>query len=225
MAYARTLTRLHGDETMERSRGYDGLGILLVVLGGLFLLQNFGFLDGTGAFIWALLFGCGGLVFLAVFLANRENWWALIPGFTLLGLAGTMVLGQFDATGGATGGFFLTSIGFAFLVIYLIRREHWWAIIPAGVLLTLALIATLSSVLPGETDASLFFFGLAATFGALYLLPTPLDRPTWALIPAGIMGIIGLLLLVAGGNMVGLVIPFILIASGGIIVLRALRRS
>jgi len=210
---------------MEKSKGYDGLGILLVLLGGLFLLQNFGFLGGLGDFIWAMLFGFGGLAFLIVFLANRENWWALIPGFTLLGLAGTMVLGELDTGGGATGGFFLASIGSAFLVIYLIRREHWWAIIPAGVLLTLALIATLSSVLPGETGASLLFFGLAATFGALYLIPTPLDHPTWALIPAGIMGVIGLLLFIAGGSMSGLIMPFVLIALGGIIVLRALRRN
>ena len=209
---------------MERSKGYDGLGILLVLLGGLFLLQNFGFLGGLGAFIWAVLFGFGGLAFLVVFLANRENWWALIPGFTLLGLAGTMVLGELNTAGGATGGFFLASIGFAFLVIYLIRREHWWAIIPAGVLLTLAVIATLSSTLPGETAGSLLFFGLATTFGALYLVPTPLDRPTWALIPAGIMAIIGLLLLISGGTMSGLIVPIALIAFGGIIVLRALRR-
>ena len=64
---------------MERSKGYDGLGILLVLLGGLFLLQNFGFLGGLGAFIWAVLFGFGGLAFLVVFLANRENWWASDP--------------------------------------------------------------------------------------------------------------------------------------------------
>ncbi len=210
---------------MEKSKGYNGLGVLLVALGGLFLLQNFGFLGGLGNFIWAVLFGFGGLAFLSVFLANRENWWALIPGFTLLGLTGTMVLDELDTAGDLSGGFFLASIGFAFLVIYLLRREYWWAIIPAGVLMTLAAIASLSSILPGDTDASLLFFGLAATFGAVYLMTTPMEQQSWALIPAGVMAIIGLLLLISGGAMTGLIVPFALIALGGIIVLRAVHRT
>jgi hypothetical protein len=206
---------------MERSEAHTGLGVLLVALGGLFLLQNFGFLGNLGNLVWIALFGLGGLAFLWVFIANREHWWALIPGFALLGLAGTLFLSGLDIAGGVIGGFFLGSIGMAFFVIYLIRREHWWAIIPAGALLTLALVATVSSSLPGEVGGSLFFFGLAATFGALYLLPTPMDRPSWPLIPAGILAIIGLLVLASGGNMLGLVVPFALIALGGIIVFRA----
>lgn len=207
---------------MEGSRAYTGFGVLLVALGGLFLLQNFGFLGDIGNFIWVALFGSGGLAFLWVFIANREHWWALIPGFALLGLAGTLLLSGLDIAGGLTGGFFLGSIGMAFLIIYTIRREHWWAIIPAGALLTLALVATVSSSLPGEVGGSLFFFGLAATFGALYLLPTPMDRPSWPLIPAGILAIIGVLVLASGGNMLGLVVPFALMALGGVIVFRAI---
>jgi hypothetical protein len=156
---------------MERPEDYAGLGVLLVALGALFLLQNFGFLGDIGNLIWVSLFGLGGLAFLWVFIANREQWWALIPGFALLGLAGTLFLSDLDIAGGLIGGFFLGSIGMAFLIIYIIRREHWWAIIPAGALLTLALVATVSSSLPGEVGGSIFFFGLAATFGA-HLLPT-----------------------------------------------------
>ena len=207
---------------MERSRTYTGLGVLLVALGGLFLLQNFGFLGDIGNLIWGALFGLGGLAFLWVSIANREHWWALIPGFALLGLAGTLFLSDLDIARGLTGGFFLGSIGVAFLIIYIIRREHWWAIIPAGALLTLALVATVSSSLPGEVGGSLFFFGLAATFGALYLLPTPMDQQSWPLIPAGVLAIIGLLVLASGGNMLGLVVPFALMALGGIIVFRAI---
>jgi hypothetical protein len=213
------------ENEMERSRAYTALGVLLVALGGLFLLQNFGFLGNVGSFVWAALFGLGGLAFLWVFISNREHWWALIPGFALLGLAGTNFFSDQsdqDIVSGFTGGFFLGAIGMAFLVIYIIRREHWWAIIPAGALLTLALVATLSASLPGEVAGSIFFFGLAATFGALYLVPTPLDRPSWALTPAGILAIIGLMVLATGGNMIGLVVPFALMAVGGIVVLRAI---
>jgi hypothetical protein len=30
-------------------------------------------------------------------------------------------------------------IGFAFWAIYFVKREHWWAIIPGSVMLTIAL--------------------------------------------------------------------------------------
>jgi hypothetical protein len=202
--------------------------VVLVALGSLFLLQNFGFLGNIGDLIWPLLFGLGGLAFLWVFISNREHWWALIPGFALLGLAGTIFLSGLDVmgevAGGVAGGFLLGSISMAFFVIYIIRRDNWWALIPAGVLFTLALVATVSSFLPGEMAGSIFFFGLAATFCALYLLPTELDRPTWALIPAGILAIIGLLVLISSGTMISLLIPLALIAAGAIMVLRAVTR-
>ena len=89
---------------MKSSRGYIGLGILLVVLGLLFLLQNFDLfnINVLGDLIWGVLFGAAGLVFLWVFVSNLEgNWWAVIPGFTLLGLAGPVAFGDFLGEAGA----------------------------------------------------------------------------------------------------------------------------
>ena len=74
---------------MRNNRAFTGvMGVLLLVAGGLLLLQNLGIFTPTisGA-IWAPLFGLGGMAFLLVFIFNREQWWALIPGMTLLGLA------------------------------------------------------------------------------------------------------------------------------------------
>jgi len=191
-------------------------GILLIVGGVLFLLQNLGFLGGSLALLWALLLGVGGAVFLYVFLTNRANWWVLVPGFALLGLAATVALNRLAPGVGETWGgtLFLSGIGFAFWVIYFTNREHWWPVIPGGVLLTIALVAGLSSVLEGVEVGGIFFLGLGLTFGLLSLLPTPEGRMKWALIPAAVLMVMGLLITAAATALLGYLWPVALILVG-----------
>jgi uncharacterized membrane protein YkgB len=79
---------------MRSTKGYIGLGILLVALGILLLLQTYHLLPDLGGLLWGLLAIAGGLIFLALFAAtpqavtppareakpgrasgaNRENW-------------------------------------------------------------------------------------------------------------------------------------------------------
>jgi hypothetical protein len=171
-------------------------GILLIIVGILLLLQNFGILRIVVALIWSLIFGVGGLVFLYMFLTNRTQWWAVIPGFALLGLAALIALDQFlPRIGDILGGtIFLGGIGLAFWVIYFLHREHWWAIIPGGVMFTLALVTVASYVLGGDWAGGVFFLGLGATFGLLYFVPTPHGRMKWALIPAAVLLVMGVLI-------------------------------
>ena len=196
-------------------------GILLIVAGVLFLLQNLGFLGGALALLWTLLFGASGVVFLYVFLANRANWWAVFPGFALLGLAGTIALNRFapglEAWGGAL---FLGGIGLAFWVVYLANREHWWAVIPGGVLFTIALVAGLSSAFGGVEMGGVFFLGLGLTFGLLSLLPTPEGRLKWAAIPAAVLLVIGLLIMAAATAIIGYLWPAALILLGLYLIFR-----
>jgi hypothetical protein len=173
--------------------------ILLIIVGILLLLQNFGILKVVVALIWSLIFGVGGLIFLYMFLTDRTQWWAIIPGFALLGLAALIVLGEFfprvgDALGGAI---FLGGIGLAFWVIYFLKREFWWTVIPGGVLFTLALIAGLSLIYEGPAMGGVFFLGLGLTFVLLYFVPTPQGRMKWALIPAAVLVVMGLLITAA----------------------------
>ena len=208
---------------MRNSKGYLGVGVLLIVLGALFLLQNFGLLGGVENLVWLSLFGLGGLVFLGVFISNHEHWWAIIPGFTLLGLAALIGFG--DRMGALGGALFLGAIGLSFWVIYILKREFWWAVIPGGTLFTLALVAGLAESLPGLEVGGIFFLGLAATFGLLYFIPTPEGRLKWALIPAGVLGIMGLFITVAAGNLIGWIWPAALILGGGYLIFRALMRA
>ena len=204
---------------MRNARGYFGLGLLLILVGILFLLQNFGLVGEFSNLIWVVLFGAGGLAFLWVFANNPENWWAVIPGFALLGIAGLIALG--DRLGAWGGALFLGGIGLSFWVIYAMRREFWWAVIPGGALTTLALVAGASEFLPGEAVGGLFFLGMAATFGLVYLLPTPEGRMKWALIPAGIMAVMGVMLMLMVGNLINFIWPIVLIIGGGYLLLRA----
>ena len=199
--------------------------VLLIGLGVLFLLSNFNMLPfeiEDNNIFWTVAFAVGGLAFIAAYISNaRENWWAVIPGFTLLGLAALVALPESVQEMG--GGLFLGMIGLSFWVIYFTRREFWWAIIPGGVLLTLAVVAGFSNLMEGTTTGAFFFLGLAATFFVVYFMPTQEGRMLWAIWPAGVLGILGMLLLAGAEGMARFVWPLFLLVAGGLLVFRALR--
>ncbi len=201
-------------------------GLLLILFGGLALLQSLGILEGALTLLWALLFGAGGVLFLYTFFSDRTNWWAIIPGFVLLGIF--LLLGlDFVApeTGGDWGGpIVVGGISLAFWIIYFTRRDQWWAVIPAGVMLTLTLVITLSNLWKGFDPGGIFLLGLGVTFGLLALLPTPEGRMTWALIPAGVLLVIGLIVTVSV-EIVNYIWPSVLILAGLYLVYRVLRPS
>jgi hypothetical protein len=202
------------------------LGLFLIGIGLLILLQNLNVLGFLWDSIWALLFALGGAAFLVVFMHHSNNWWAAIPGFVLLGLGALIGLDALfprleDAVGGAI---FLGSISLGFWVVYLRRREQWWAIIPGGVLLTLALVAGLSNVLPGVEVGGIFFLGLAATFGLLYVLPMPQGRMRWAIIPAAVLLGIGIIITVVSSPILLYVWPAALVLVGLWLLYWGLRR-
>jgi len=199
-------------------------GGLLVLAGVLFLLQNLG-LFRIGELFWVVLLALGALFFLSIFLQNKANWWALIPGLTLISL-GIIVLMNWitpDHSERWGGSIILAGIGLSFALIYLVARQNWWAIIPAGVLFTLAVIAGLEEFFPALGTAGLFFLGLGLTFALVALLPNPQGDLRWAWIPGGILLLVGSIFLVAGGNLFVYVWPVILILAGGLFIVRALR--
>lgn len=198
-------------------------GLILIAAGVLFLLQtlfNFEF----GGLFWALAFGLGGTFFFSWFFQDRQQWWALIPGFTLLSIGLIILLDiLLPAASSTLAGFIiLGGIGASFLLIYLLRRDFWWALIPAGTLLTLAVVALLSDLIPGLEVGAIFFLGLAATFALLTLVPTGEGRMKWPWIPAGILGGLGLIVLMSAGNLAGILAPVVLILAGLFLVARNL---
>src|SRR5512135_343959 len=68
-------------------RGRLVWGVALIAMGAFFLAQQLGLFGVVQFPFWAFAFGLLGLIFLGTFIADRRQWWALIPGFILLGVA------------------------------------------------------------------------------------------------------------------------------------------
>jgi hypothetical protein len=200
-------------------------GILLIIVGILLLLQNIGIFVGVVALIWTLIFAAGGAIFLYMFLTTRANWWAIIPGLALLGIAALIALDEFwPQVGEVLGGtIFLGGIGLSFWIIYLTKREHWWAVIPGGVMFTLALVTIASYVLGGGWAGGLFFVGLGLTFVLLYFVPTPQGRMKWALIPAAVLVAMGVLITAVTTGSLAFLGGAILILAGLYLLFRMFR--
>lgn len=200
-------------------------GGLLVLAGIIFLLQQL-FHWPVGGVLFSTLFAAGGFVFLFVFLRDHTKWWALIPGLTLLGLGLLIAMSDLfprfaDHFGAAL---FLGSIAIAFYLILFFKRDFWWAIIPAGVLTTIALITTLHGN-NGIFGGGLFFLGIGATFAALGLMPLG-KKDKWPWIPAGVCLVLGTLILIGSGALVNTVFGWVwagaFLLAGGYLVIRSL---
>lgn len=207
---------------MKRASSELVLGGALAVIGVLILLQNLGVFGAATDMIWALLFGAGGLAFFSAVVRNAERWWAIIPGAALFSISVLIGISALAPTLGALWGgtIFLGGLGLGFLAVYLIRPPFWWALIPAGVLLTLALIAGVDRVASDTVAGTIFFLGLALTFGLVAIAPPDAPR-RWALFPAGGLLVLGLLTLANATTLFNVLWPILLIGLGAGLLYRA----
>ena len=198
-------------------------GVALIAMGAFFLAQQFGLFGSLQLPFWAFAFGLLGLIFLFTFIADRRQWWALIPGCILLGVALIIVNEQNEfITGEQAGALFLFSIGLPFLLIYLVDRRMWWALIPGGVLSVIALITFVSGGnVSGQAIAAILLLGLAAVFAVLRFATRSNPYMGWATWVAVILAVVGALVLIAGPQAAALVGPAILIGLGLILLVRA----
>jgi hypothetical protein len=158
-----------------------GVATLLGGRGGLGLLAEVAWLVGLGlaaTVLWRLLAGPGRLPLrLAAHAAT-----------TLTAAATTHTL---------SGPAFLGFVALGFWLVYRSgsggRSTTGWALIPTGVLTTLAAVAAVSAVRPGWQTGPVFLLGMTATFTALYLLPRERGGGRWALWPALAWALITLL--------------------------------
>jgi hypothetical protein len=202
-------------------------GLVLVVGGVLLLLDTFGIFKG-GALFWTIVSGVAGVLFLSLYISNHDNWWALIPGIIFLAVAATIGLDSFlpgfsDTNLGGT--IILGGIALSFLLVYLAERGNWWAIIPAGVMTTIALVAVLDTNTSSLASGGIFFLGLGITFALVAILPTSIGKMRWAWIPAGILGLMGVLILIAAEDLINYIWPSALILAGIVLVARSINRK
>lgn len=188
-------------------RSTTTVGLLLIAVGVLAALSRFPLYQAfPGLLRLVLLFALGGYA-----------WWAtrgrLPLGLRILLFA---VIGAFaiPSAGRYAGVAALGYPALAFALVYAAQRRQWWALLPAGVLGTLALVAGSQVLFPGWNPAPLLFLGFAATFTVLYLLPRGRGGQHWALFPALLWIILTVLVNSPSGSASGWLLPATLIGAG-----------
>jgi len=101
------------------------------------------------------------------------------------------------------------------------NKKFWWAIIPAGVMASLA-ATILVDGLTRFDGGGVFLMGIALTFALLTILPGLEGNRQWPLIPAGILFVVSLFALFEDFNLSTLVWAVILIVLGVFLVVRSL---
>jgi hypothetical protein len=191
------------------------LGLILLLGGGLLLLQSMGYMQNAGNFFWGAVFIVAGAVFLSLVFGGQ--WWGVFPGMSLLAVGSVILLG--DRVGDFAGLIILGGLAIAFWLVCMLDPSKWWAVIPAGVLSTLAIVTIIPDRIGAFGTGGVFFLGLALTF----LLVAIVTGMRWAYYPAAVLGVIGLLATVSLLDVANYVWAVVLIGAGGYLLFRYFR--
>jgi hypothetical protein len=132
-------------------------------------------------------------------------------------------------TGDAMGVVVMLMFGLGFLVVFLLTKRNWWALIPAGVFTSIALVVLLVTFKIGANGdqngllTGVLLAGIGTTFGILWLMRH--NQPTfWAKYPALGLYVAALLALFTGERF-KLFWPIVLIILGLALLLSYLFRK
>ena len=207
-----------------------GLGVLLILAGLLMIGQQLGWIGGQwDEAILTLAFGAAGIFFLSLYLADRSRWWAAITTLVLLAIGASQLIEIFfpQIDGSFVGGGVLFLIGTSFILVYLLDRNMWWAIIPGSANLSLAAIVVADELIrtPEFETGGILILGLGLTFLTLYFLPGERENMQWALYPALPLLVFGLFVSLDQGELWKIVWPSLIILLGLCFILNSLRRG
>jgi hypothetical protein len=183
--------------TAQRNRLWWAAG--LVISGLLLLIWNFELLTPYEPWTQVLL----AIMLLAVSVGffsgylGGQQWWRYIPAWIMAALTAMALLDIWPAAAAeAIAALLFVGMAAAFIHIYLLQRqEHWWALLPAGFTLVIALLVAVSALTQRITIlGALLFGGMGAVFFVLYALSHSTQR-WWALIPGGVLTLFSLVIL------------------------------
>ncbi len=208
-------------KTQSRNQGLVW-GSLLIFFGVVGLLEVY---TDLTAWAWVAVLTVAGLGIFGIYLSNRTEWGLLIPAYVMWAVAALIALIELGILRDEPiATFVLTAIALPFLVGYLRNREQWGLLIPAYVLLAVGVMVWLIGlgILNDLLIPAYVMFAVAIPFLVVF---SRNSQHWWALIPGGIMTIIGLSFLIAEAA-VGYIIPAVLILTGiWILVRQYIRRE
>lgn len=198
---------MKGKDRFDRRR----VGPLLIAIGVLALLA----LPGLGGVLVEVLY-LAGFAVLASYLWNalsgRATQRVRILAHVALGFVAVATLDRLSGP---------AFLGFAALAFWLVYRRPskgaprtGWALIPAGAIATLAMVATVAELAPRWDEGVVFLLGMTATFTAIYLLPRERGGGRWALWPALGWAVITVLANDPSGRWGSWFVPLALIGTG-----------
>lgn len=174
-------------------------GVLLIGGGALALAQQMGYINQLSETLWTWIFALVSLVaFLSYALSGGKQWGWLFPAGIFGGLAVTTLLATNGVSNATVGSPLFFGLLIPFVAAYLSdRSRNWWALIPGGIMLFLAMTTLMVDSMGGEWIGSMLFLMIALAFLMVYLT----DRTrTWALLVAYIMGVLSIAPALASGG-------------------------
>ena len=189
-------------------------GILLVGGGAIALAQQAGLITQPSGQVWTWIFALVSLLGLVSYaLSGWKQWGWLFPTGVFGGLAVTAALSQMHLNDPAMSSPLFFGLLIPFAAAYLTdRTRNWWALIPGGVMLFLALTTLIVDRAGGEWVGSLFLFMIALGFLIVYLNN---QTRSWALLVAYVMGVLCLApAMASGGQSAAYFGPLFLFAIG-----------
>ncbi len=185
---------------MHTNRAGFFWGTLLIGAGVLALARELGYINNNSPLLWAAIFAVVSLVALVNYvLSGWRKWWWLFPTGIFGGLAVTLALASANIDKAAIASPLFFGLILPFAAAYLVdRARNWWALIPGGVMIFLALTTLLvDSTVSDEWVGSLFLWMISASFLIVYLSNR---ARIWALIVAYATFILGIAPLMAIGG-------------------------
>jgi hypothetical protein len=136
-----------------------------------------------------------GLPFLVPLILDvRKNWWALIPAWIMVVLAGVVAVAD-TVQGEWVAALIMFGFAIPFLIVFLTDRSRWWALVPAFVFSVIAVTPLMAISLKGEYVGGLFNVFIGLPFLVAYFASR---KAWWTIIPAGVMISIGLMVILIG---------------------------
>lgn len=184
-------------------RGRIVWGIVLLAVGIVALAGQFGLLpEWLMLSNWAFILGGLTLLFVITYVVSGFEWGLLFPAAILGGVTGAVIFGELGM-GSLSGASVMIGVAIPFIVALVQQpRQNWWAVIPGGVMLSVAL-TILSAPIIGGAAGSVMLWGIAVTFLIVYLFNREF---WWALIPAGILFVVGIFPIIGSAAVPGGVI-------------------